>query len=98
MNDNTTKPSNGEVVSLFGGPVPEVQGEADQELVEELERLLAQARSGAVIGVAFVATHSDLATQSGWVGSIERLSSPGEIDILRHRVIASVIDEHDGAT
>ncbi len=99
MNDNSPAPHpKAEVVSLFDGPVPaqDASEVVDAELVSLLEELLKQARTGAVVGMVYVATHNDLATQSGWIGAIERMSSLGELDVLRHRIVASVIDEDDG--
>lgn len=81
-----------EVVSLRGRGAPIAQpGSPDENVVKTAEELLERAKAGDVIGIAFVATHSDLASTNQSVGRCTR-SMVGCLFALMAR-ISAYLDE-----
>ena len=79
------------IATFRGGPRP---GEADPDLVEKLEQLLAEAKSGELVAVAHVMLYRDGTSRNGWIGSGVTAQPLGfAISLLAHRYYASV-DEH----
>ncbi|WP_316859946.1 hypothetical protein [uncultured Cohaesibacter sp.] len=78
-----TKESGGKsnVVSLDGGPVPQA-GEVCQDVIETLQRMLSDARSGDLQGLFCVAYHAD-DSHSRWKAGVSGgYSTIGELKVM----------------
>ena len=86
MTDNNITPINKVSASML-----ELKGvtpvEIDEQLVERVERILANVKSGEILGLAFVAFHSDRGTTVGSIGKIVSLNVIGELNVLLHHLI-----------
>lgn len=60
------------------------KSETQAEVIEELERLLDEARQGVIVGVAFATVVNDGSTGSGWCGWGQKDMSFG-ISLLNYR-------------
>ena len=75
---------------LFGGPIP---GEVDPDLVEELQGLLDDAKSGALLAIGYCTVRSSDEIGTGWVGCAgtnDKLSTA--IMMMTHRYSAALLD------
>lgn len=68
------------VISLWGGPTGELT--PNPTLIEELERLLAAARSGQVIGVAAAMLHHDGLGSYRLAGTVGGYSMLGALEMV----------------
>jgi hypothetical protein len=66
----------------------------DQELIETIEGLLARAKDGSLLGIAYVAIRTDNVMGTGWDGAPGTRARIAEgIMVLSHRYAQSVVDE-----
>lgn len=72
------------VVTLRGAnpPLPEVQ----QDIVDELERLLVSARDGQLIGFIYGGIYVTADIMTGWAGSADTHRCISAASILQHRL------------
>lgn len=72
-----------EITPIHGGRVP---GEPSASVIEDLERLLASAKAGQLIGFAYAGTHHDGSQCTGWAGEAGTRHPIGTaIMMLSHR-------------
>jgi len=79
------------VTSLNGGPTREQK--PDPECVEAVERLLERAKSGDVIGVAFVVGHYDGDNGAGWAGSVGGWGMIGALQCLIAKFTTTSVEQ-----
>jgi len=66
------------IVTIRPGMAPVVQfGDPNPELVETLERMLVEAKSGLLVGMAYVVSTSDLRSKTGWINTSTTSDSLG---------------------
>lgn len=76
------------VHSLFSKePIPEHNGAPDPEVIALLEELLADARAGQCIGIAFVAFAPSLLHRRGCMGKISITHMLGALKLLEMEII-----------
>jgi hypothetical protein len=73
------------VVSLNGTYSPR-SAEPVQSLVEELERLLAAAKSGEIIGFAGVAHHHNAVVSYSYAGAVRGFAMIGGLECVKSRI------------
>ncbi|MEJ8571230.1 hypothetical protein [Microbaculum marinum] len=79
-----------DISTIHGGTVP---GEPDADVIEDLERLLAQARRGSLTGFAYAAIHLDGTKATGWSGVAgTRDPLAAGISILQARYTRALIE------
>lgn len=85
------KPKKSNVASLFGcaPPVPQVV----PDVVERLEKLLSEARDGAIVGLAYVRIASAANVGTGWVGTADRHRLIAGAGILHHRMLTQAAED-----
>lgn len=72
-----------EIKTIHGGRLP---GEPSKSVIEDLERLLAAAKAGTLIGFAYAGTHQDGSQVTGWAGEAGTRHPIGTaIMMLSHR-------------
>jgi hypothetical protein len=76
----------GNVVSLYGGTVPET-GMANETLVEELERLLEAARSGEIVGMVGAYHHKDKGNSYSFAGMVACYGLIGGLECAKARLL-----------
>ena len=74
------------VASLFGQAVPG-PAEADPEIVERLEYLLARAKGGVLTGFAHAGVEANGWIDHGWVGKVNMAMLLGATARLFHRML-----------
>lgn len=80
-----------EIKTIHGGRVP---GEPSAQVIEDLERLLAQAKDGTLIGFAYAGAHQDGSQVTGWSGEAGTRHPVGTaIMMLFHRYSARLLDQ-----
>ena len=75
------------VVSLRGAAIPLPQ--ANRAVVDELESLLARAKSGNVVGFCYVTVAPEGHVGTGWAGNAEMHAMVAGAAMLAHRVTAA---------
>ena len=82
------------VVALPGFAVPRPENEPDQEIVSQLEDLLAAAKSGSLVGIAY-ATVSCNPTRVGsaWHSGIYRHDLAAAVMMLSHRLSYALAED-----
>lgn len=80
------------VISLHGDPLPPGNGTVNDTLVGTLEDMLADARSGKLVSLAFVAVDGDGDISAGWS------HPPGRADRLSTGIMVLTRDFTDGWT
>ncbi len=79
-----------EIKTIHGGRVP---GAPSATVIEDLERLLASARSGRLIGLAYATAHQDGTGATGWSGEAGTRDPLGtSIMMLFHRYAAGLLE------
>ena len=87
-----------EIKTIFGGRRP---GEPSTQLIEELELLLAEARRGELIGIAYASAREsgepgNPITGTGWVGEAGTRHALGStIGMLQHRYTAALLEPRE---
>ena len=79
------------VTSLNGGPTGEKKPEP--ECVKEIQLLLDRARSGDVIGVAYVTANFDSSQGAGWGGYVGSWSMIGALQCLVAKFTAVSVEK-----
>lgn len=79
------------VVSLNGGSFAQQRTEPVQSLVEELERLLAAAKSGEIIGFAGACQHHNALVSYSYAGAIRSFAMIGGLECVKARVTQRTI-------
>ena len=74
------------VVSVHGGPVPMAR-ENSPALIQHLEEMLEQAKSGEILGMAAAIMHRDRTTAYSVVGVIEGFSMVGALEMAKTMLI-----------
>ena len=74
------------VVSLHGTPVP-TQNEPNPTLINELEQLLAAARSGEIVGLAGAYVRSDRITHYVYAGQVDSYGLIGGLECVKERLV-----------
>lgn len=88
-------PMMGNVVGLREGAVF-ANGECNAELVEILEQMVTDAKSGRVQGLAYVAISSTRSLTTNWVGHCDRHDFIAGLSMLNFRVLNSAdLEESD---
>lgn len=81
------------VVPFSGSIVP---GEPDPDIIEVVEDLLDEAKSGKLRGIAFGAVKTGNALSTGWVGSDgTRDSLSTSVTLLHHRFVATILEGNE---
>jgi hypothetical protein len=82
-----------EVKSIFGGPSPL---EPVDGVIEDLERLLAEAKAGTLVAFAYVSVKRDEVLGTGWAGGhgTRHLLGSG-VGMLHHRYTACLLERTD---
>lgn len=70
------------VVSLKGDPIVS-PGTPNQELIEDLEKVLEKAKSGEIISIAYAILYSDELTSYRWVGKMTR-AIVGTLELIKY--------------
>jgi hypothetical protein len=79
------------VVELKPGCIPDAPFE---DLVEELRRLLAEAESGELRGMAYATVRSDNVKGTGWTGAAGTRNALGTaLMILQHRYVVALQED-----
>lgn len=78
------------VVALSNGMIVGSPGQADPEVVDCLERLLEEAKSGVLSGFVMGCVYSDKSTGGGWAGNVNSASLIGAIELEKLRVLKVV--------
>lgn len=76
------------VVPFSGVIVP---GEADPDIIDLMEEMLEDAKSGQLRGIAFATVRMGNVLGSGWVGS-DRDSMATSVMLLHHRFAATILE------
>lgn len=80
------------VISLHGKPLPEA-GTPSATVIAELERLLAAARAGEVIGLAGCYLHRDRSTSFSFAGQVGGFALIGALECVKQRVMRIVLSK-----
>lgn len=67
--------------------VPKGQAEANEDVIDRLERMLARAKAGEVASVAIVAIATDGSNISAFSVSANHLQFVGLVDWVKHRML-----------
>lgn len=79
-----------EIKAIHGGRLP---GAPSKQVIEDIERLLEQARSGKLIGFAYAGTHDDGSQVTGWSGEAGTRHPVGTAIMMpHHRYSARLFD------
>lgn len=79
----------GSVATIHGGRVP---GHPSTEIIEQLERLLVDARAGRIIGLAYAVAHEGGSQGTGWCGEAGSRHPLGTaVMMLSHRYAAGLL-------
>lgn len=73
--------------------VPREQAEANQSVVETLERVLEKAKNGELAGVAIVGLHTDGTNYSMFSGTSDRLKLIGMLEWVHFRMLQQYAEE-----
>lgn len=79
------------VVALRGAFIPKAEIEINQRLVEELARLLEDARSGEIVGMAGTYLHKDRRASYSFAGTVGTFSLIGGLECAKERLLAIVL-------
>lgn len=71
---------------------PERAAEPNADAVKEIEDLLAAARAGEIIGIAYVASHPADLTSFNWAGRVVRATLGGLV-LLQHRMCKADLED-----
>lgn len=78
-----------EIKTIHGGRVP---GAPSTGIIEDLERLLSEARSGRLVGLAYATANEDGKQGTGWAGEAGSRHPLGTaIMMLNHRYAAGLL-------
>ena len=81
------------IKELFPGAVSAApQTEPDEKIIAALERLLQEAKAGAVQGFAYVAITPDDLRRSSWFGTSSGSTMIAELALLQHSLIRGYLD------
>jgi hypothetical protein len=80
----------GEVIGLRGVFQP-VAAEPDQNLIEEIERLLEAVRAGEIVGMAGVFLNKDKVVSYSYSGLVAGYGILGGLDCLKQRLTREVL-------
>lgn len=83
------------VVRFPGLSLPLDQVPVQTEVIEKLESLLEEARTGRVVALAYVSVSRDTMLRSNWVGDISRHLLGYGISRLQHEFIAACVKQDD---
>jgi hypothetical protein len=75
------------VVSLHGGQIPPSDSEPNVTVITELERLLAAARAGEIIGMAGSYVHKDKVITYSYAGAVASYAMLGGLDCVKERLV-----------
>ena len=78
------------VVSLYGTRIPDAAAEPNPTVVEEIERLLAAARAGEIIGLAGSYMHRDKVVTYSYAGAVGAYGVIGGLECLKDRLVRVV--------
>lgn len=79
-----------EIKTIHGGRVP---GAPSAQVIEDLERLLAHAKEGKLIGFAYAGAHQDGSQVTGWSGEAGTRHPVGTaIMMLSHRYAVALLE------
>ncbi len=87
VDDNLT--NNFKVVPMrLDGVIPATVMKPDQELIEKLEALLADARSGHLRALGYTMINRDRAIGTGWAGNCDEHDMTAGVNILQFRFMS----------
>ncbi len=75
------------VVSLRGGQIPFQDSEPNVMVIAELERLLAAARAGEIVGIAGSYVHKDKVITYSYAGAVATYAMLGGLDCVKERLV-----------
>ena len=77
---------NDKIVSLSGGYAVAQQGEPVECVLKELEEMLAEARSGNLVGLGWIRVHKNMLVTAGWNHSggspVSNAITAGSVDLF----------------
>ncbi len=79
------------VVALRGALLPKPKPEVNERLVQELTRLLDEARSGDIVGMAGTYLHKDRRASYSFAGTVGTFSLIGGLECAKERLLALVL-------
>jgi len=76
--------------------ISHIKPQTTPTLIETLEKMLADAQCGHMVGMAYVFTNAGNISGYGWDGHVDE-KTIGELTILQTRISCEIIDQRDEA-